>query len=132
MCLGAAAEIALKVNEDDSFLFFIEKILIPYLYAHRYFLKLGKMPFGERGHGVKGVLQYYKELLPITDPGKIIRLLNLIAARKIRGHLACPCGSNLKFRDCHWNVAIKLKNIPLEIIRQDIKLIENLLKAYQL
>jgi hypothetical protein len=62
----------------------------------------GKWPFGDRSHGRLGVLESFCELLGIdVDQGQAVSYLRLLARETIKGHVACPCGSGKRLRNCH-------------------------------
>lgn len=73
-------------------------------------------PHGEWGHGEKGILQYYCEILETTDFRVIKAYLECIAAKKAKGHWSCPCGSNKRLRDCHFGAVADLRE---KISRKD-------------
>jgi len=58
-------------------------------------------PFGERPHGKPGLLQSYGELLGTTDELAILRYLDYLSRREIKGHWDCPCRSGQRLRSCH-------------------------------
>ena len=73
-------------------------------------------PHGEWAHGAEGIFQYYRDLLQTTDLRVITTYLQYLAAKKIKGHWPCPCGSNRRLRDCHFTAVIDLRE---KISRQD-------------
>jgi hypothetical protein len=73
-------------------------------------------PFGQWAHGAKGVFQYYGELLSTSDLRVITTYLDYLAAKKVKGHWACPCRSGKKFRDCHFD---QVKDLREKISRKD-------------
>jgi hypothetical protein len=58
-------------------------------------------PFGEHGHSIKGILDFYAILLGTKDILTIQRYLNCLRNRPIKAHQPCPCGSGKRLRDCH-------------------------------
>lgn len=58
-------------------------------------------PFGEWGHGLEGVDQYYLGLLNIPAAAAIVPMLTAIADEDWKGHRDCPCGSRKRTRHCH-------------------------------
>jgi len=83
-------------------------------------------PFGQWAHGAKGVFQYYGELLNTTDLRVITTYLDYLAAKKVKGHWACPCRSGKKLRDCHFD---EVKDLREKISRKDAEKSFTALKA---
>lgn len=73
----------------------------PYYYSYEYYSRFGEFPFGERGHGLKGVVEVYQQLFNEPDLLKVCKLLSYVSHKKYRGHLLCPCGSGIITRKCH-------------------------------
>lgn len=80
-------------------------------------------PFGQWAHGAKGIFQYYRELLKTSNLRVITTYLDYLAAKHVKGHWACPCGSGGRVRDCHLG---QIKNLRDKISRKDA---ENSLKT---
>ena len=76
-------------------------------------------PNGEWGHGLKGVLQFYGEVLGVSDLGAVIDLLRVLAAGKPRGAWRCPCGSGKRIRACHEEVLLQLHERVPQRLRED-------------
>jgi hypothetical protein len=66
-------------------------------------------PFGERSHGLKGVLEHYEELIGTNDLSVIKRYMLILSKKSVGGHLPCPCGSGKKIRDCHLELITSLR-----------------------
>lgn len=58
-------------------------------------------PAGEWGHGWKGRVEFYSEVLETKDPAVLYRLLRTACEPFTKTHLPCPCGSGRKTRKCH-------------------------------
>lgn len=67
-------------------------------------------PFGEWGHGAKGIVEYYSTLLKTDDIGVIAGFLEYLAKKKTKGHWPCPCGSGKRLRDCHRELVRDLRD----------------------
>lgn len=86
-------------------------------------------PWGERSHGVRGVEEFYQEILGTTDPMTISRFLLLIVEGRFKGHWQCPCGNGEIIRRCHKDVLYSIRErIPeplliryLNMIAEEIK-----------
>jgi hypothetical protein len=72
----------------------------------------GRWPFGQRSHGIQGILEFYAEVLETQDVKLILEYLDLLKHREIRGHWRCPCGSGRRLRDCHL---LKIVNLHAKI-----------------
>lgn len=73
-------------------------------------------PFGQWAHGAKGIYQFYREVLKTPDIRIITMYLDYLAAKKVKGHWQCPCGSRRKVRDCHFD---QVQNLRENISRKD-------------
>jgi hypothetical protein len=58
-------------------------------------------PFGQRSHGAKGLVEAYGEWFDTTDQAVVIRYLDFLTHKQVKGHWTCPCGSGKRLRDCH-------------------------------
>jgi len=125
LCLEAPARIKLTCVEDDSFNFetWVECFLVPYFFSYEFYKRYGRYPFGERAHGEKGILEYYGELFHLTSEQQTRKFLQLVSKMDIyRGHHLCPCGSNLRIRDCHKEeVKAALQPQCKKCIEEDLK-----------
>jgi len=83
-------------------------------------------PFGQWAHGAKGVFQFYRELLKTSDLRVMTTYLDYLAAKKVKGHWPCPCGSGKRLRDCHSE---QIKDLRAKISRKDAERSLNTLKA---
>lgn len=100
LCLGIGGEIATALTKNGSLVHFLDTYVRDALYSAKFFERYGRYPFGDRAHGMAGILSYYAETFATDDEGAY-NILECIALDKYRGHLNCPCGSGLKGRDCH-------------------------------
>jgi hypothetical protein len=58
---------------------------------------------GEWKHGAQGIMQFYSEALGTQDLDAIVSFLRHLAARKIRRHHRCFCGSGRPVGECHFD-----------------------------
>lgn len=70
----------------------------------------GDWPFGEWSHGEKGVREYYRALVGTENDDEILRFLEVLSKKEIKGHLPCPCGSGLRIRHCCKERLIDLRS----------------------
>lgn len=108
LCLGPPLKLKIQFSECASLLFFIEEILLSYLYSYSFLEKYGHLPFDQYSHDGKGLYEYYKEFFKIEEIGIIVRLLKMIERHAYRGHLLCPCGSKRKVRNCHGKILLQI------------------------
>lgn len=101
LCLETDAFIALGFYNGNSLLQWMENIVEPYYFSYEYYTRFGEFPFGERGHGLNGIVETYQEVFKEQDIIKVCKLLHAISQRKYRGHLPCPCDSGVITRKCH-------------------------------
>ena len=73
-----------------------------FFFSQAYFESNGEWPFGERSHGIAGVVEAFSEVLGVEpDRQVVVASLRLMCRQHLRGHAACPCGSVKRLRDCH-------------------------------
>ena len=103
LCLGASCDLISCIEEEPTVSHYIGSLLESYFYSASYYTKYGVVPdFGERTHGVVGLIEAYKERYDVSDDGLLIVLLSyLIKQKPYRGHMPCPCNSGQRFRQCH-------------------------------
>lgn len=109
---------------------FFNNSVIPFFYAQSYFEKNGTWPWGEYGHGITGLIEWYRDQRHFIGTDANIFLSDmkkckewplyeekLRLKRGLKGHHECYCGSKKKFRDCHkkvleglWKLRNDLKN----------------------
>ncbi|MEM5491846.1 SEC-C domain-containing protein [Hoeflea sp. AS16] len=100
-CLGVWEEWLLTAP-DHRFETFLTGPMQDYFISQTYFEANGMWPFGERSHGMLGVVEAYSDLLEVPQDAKIIvAYLNLLSLSQIKGHQLCPCGSGRRLRHCH-------------------------------
>ena len=73
-----------------------------YFFSQAYFERTGKWPFGEWAHGDAGVLQYYIDRLKVLSLKELMELVLLSQYSSPSRQWRCPCGSQKRYRDCHW------------------------------
>lgn len=101
LCLETDAYVAYCFYKGYTLMQWMKNIVEPYYYSYEYYCQFDEFPFGERGHSFIGVIETYQQIFEEQDIFKILKLLSAISQRKYRGHLPCPCGSNIITRKCH-------------------------------
>jgi len=132
LCLETDASIRVRFIEGFSLSAWISEYVETYFFSYEYYRRYGDYPFGERGHGIDGVLQTYEELFKEPDVLKVYRLMASISSHRYRGHMLCPCGSGKKFRACHGMTVMKYyRNDRLNtIVHEDYQMIREALEKY--
>ena len=100
LCLGAPVEVCMQFAKQPTLLFFVEELVVPFLFSFSYEKRYGEMPFGELTHGVEGLLEYYAGFLGTSRETTIALLIYLAHSCRNR-HSVCPCGSGRKLGKCH-------------------------------
>lgn len=108
-CLGIPTKVRDTFAKEGTLLSFIEKVIVPYLYAFRIWQEFGVYPFGDLDHGGDGILQSYRDYFDTDDLG-VIQFLGINVTGTYKGHHLCPCGSKKKIRKCHGAKLLALRD----------------------
>jgi len=101
---------------------FIRQIVEPFFLSQTHYELTGKWLFGDRRHGVFGIIDFYKEILETEDLQVISKFLYALAGDKVKGHWNCFCGSNSKIRHCHFELVKEFRNkIPKRIALKSLR-----------
>lgn len=100
-CLAAPYEMEKLFRKEPTLLFFVDNLLIPFLYAYQFKKIYHKLPYGERAHGARGIWESYRQILQLDSINSIIRFLEYVQKHQYRGHQTCPCDSGKRIRNCH-------------------------------
>jgi len=101
LCLGVPIELGKMFHLGGTLSDFMNGDVVHFLYAFCYQEKHGELPYGEWSHGGAGILEYYRGIFEVDDDVSVVGLLRILADNNYRGHMLCPCGSELKLRKCH-------------------------------
>lgn len=117
-CLFVDESWLLSVGGDPSFLEFLDGPVRNFFLGQA-LVEAGKdWPFGERTHGLEGLLQAYGEWFGTEDEAVILRYLEYLSKKKFKGHWECPCGSGEKLRKCHLEEVRGLQaRIPQRLVK---------------
>ena len=126
LCLAINTEMMLYIKNNPNLSAWFNKYVVDFFYTVIYFNKYGVAPFGERAHGIKGIVQFYKEYFEERNIIRVYKLLEMVVHNKIKGHYLCVCGSGKKCRCCHFEKLIKLYGI--EEVKKDFLLIAEVIK----
>jgi len=106
--------------EEDEFLrpkfqlrFFLERLVIPFLYAQVFYSEKKRWPWFDYAHGATGLLQSYSKIAGKMEASDCVQKLaqdriawpRIKAALRqkpyIKGHTLCFCGASSPIRRCH-------------------------------
>jgi len=110
LCLEVKTKIILELRKNPTLCFYFEHFVDSYFLSYIYFMKHGRMPFGERSHNDKGTLEFYKELFGVNSINIAREFLIILCERNLKGHNPCPCLSGNRYRNCHHDKISALKN----------------------
>ena len=92
----------LAIEDTPTVSVFIERVLVPYCYAHAFHARHDRMPFGELAHGVAGLADDVRRLFRLassTCAEEFLRLAGL--KRRHANKRPCPCLSGRRLGRCH-------------------------------
>lgn len=133
LCLETETAIRMRFFDGFNLATWMDEFVEPFFFSYEYYKRFGVFPFGERPHGLGGILHTYQELLHVDNPGTAITLLRYVADEEYRGHQPCLCGSGQKLRKCHGKFLfplmtnLKKKSIAvsdLHYLRKEISSLE--------
>lgn len=132
LCLGTSLDVKIKFYKRPNLLGFIEEGVVEYLFGYSYKLRHGKLPVGERSHGIRGVIEHYKELFSTPDLIDVVNLLEILICGTYQANRHCPCGSKKFFEQCHGEILSKLLDYKsLEEYLVDFIDIERFFRMYR-
>ena len=125
LCLETDSAIRLRFVDGFDLVAWMTEYVETYFFSYEYYMRYNYFPFGERAHGLDGVLQTYLDIFKIKDPYAVLRIMSYISLKPYRGHNNCPCGSNLKLRNCHGETILPFFTHPKkkEILKNDYEVI---------
>lgn len=81
---------------------FMGRPMQSYFEGQTYFEMHGDWPYGQRSHGLQGVVEAFADVLGVDHLIASVRdHLTALSKQQVRGHHACPCGSGRRLRNCH-------------------------------
>jgi len=120
LCLCAPVEQQIIFSQDPTLENFILNILNPYLLSWLWYNRFNEMPWGEREHGILGLIESYRDLLKLNDIRHTISFMRGFVNNKIHNKEYCPCGSGRLFRKCHGNIVYKYEcSLPKDQLIRD-------------
>ncbi len=102
LCLGSPFRLWTLLKRNSSLANFIERVVVPYLYAYSLHEVGEAMPFGELRHGVPGLADDLGDMLGASDTETSKAYLHALSQKKrIANKRPCPCGSGMRLGRCH-------------------------------
>jgi hypothetical protein len=85
LCLGTIIDIKSKLRFSECISDYIEFFLVPYFLNYEYWKKYKTDLFGDRSHGIDGVIESIQDFfnIPCNDPGKLLFLIAW-ASKKVK------------------------------------------------
>jgi hypothetical protein len=125
-CLCVKQEEPKRYPADSSLLYFVEELVVPYLYGLSHFDEHGSWPWGEFSHGTIGIAEYYADDLSEASEALVRSTVDLLSAdrnwrewaRQIsrpRPKRTCICGSGRPIVSCHRRAFIGLTKLHTDI-----------------
>ena len=108
LCLAIDTEMLIYIKEVSNLVSWFKKYVVDFFYTVMYFCRYDTFPYGERKHGLSGIIQFYQDYFLEKNIFVICNLLRIINEGKIKGHHLCPCGSKMSCRKCHFEKLLKL------------------------
>ncbi len=122
ICLFLPDERYKHYPEGASIIDFIKGPVVSYFLGQVCYEQTGKLPTGERSHGIRGIIEFYSEELKVNDVSFIKRFLEYLSKPRLKGHWPCYCGSGKKMRHCHLNQILKYRNeISVQVATASLK-----------
>ena len=102
LCLGSPFRLWLLTKQNPSLLNFVERVVVPYLYAYSLHEAGEALPFGELKHGMPGLVDDIGEMLGASDSKTAAAYVEAIMRKKrVANKRSCPCGSGTRLGRCH-------------------------------
>lgn len=129
LCLGSPLRLRKCLNEFPTIQGFIEKCLVPYLYSMSLHIKTGEaFIFSELSHGIKGLLDDYKDMFHVETNEQAILILELLTLKKRESNKrGCPCGCGRRVGKCKFKERLDLfRSITTrDVFKEELKRIRN-------
>lgn len=130
LCLETDVKILADFADGFDLLRWMDKYVEAYYFTYEYYTRYGEFPYGERSHGLDGVLESYQELLDANDAQEAYDIMQFVIVNRYRGHFLCPCKSGKKLRNCHGEKMLPFYNNQLlyETLKNDCEKIREAIK----
>ena len=133
LCLETDSYIRYRFIDGIDLVEWMDEFVEPYFFSYEYYTRFGNFPFGERPHGLEGLIHTYQEFWHENDLVVTCGLLKYAAEENYRGHALCPCNSGKKLRQCHGPALFPYMRDKrrLEILRSDFQYLRKVLTEYE-
>lgn len=105
LCLGSPLHLLKKIAERPTLPGFVEKCLVPFLYAVINKLQNGgDFVFSELAHGEAGIIDDYMEIFGLKTKGSVLKAIELLGLkRRVANKLPCPCNCGKRLGACRFH-----------------------------
>ena len=110
LCLETDVKIIADFVSGFDLLRWMNDYVETYYFSYEYYMRYGEFPYGERSHGLDGVLESYQDLLGAKDSQETYDIMQFVVSNRYRGHFLCPCKSGAKLRSCHGKKMLPFYN----------------------
>lgn len=131
-CLFVAEDTWKYYPKGTTIVDFIEKVVTAHFINQTHFELTGKWLWGERSHGLDGILEFYKEELKTDDLVLIYKFIEHLAKVNVKKYWLCYCGSKKKFQHCHFRQLLDYRQkIKPEIAKNSLLLFNYEIEKYR-
>ncbi|RUR14029.1 SEC-C metal-binding domain-containing protein [Legionella septentrionalis] len=89
---------------------FISASVKEFFFSQAFYELTHKWPFGDWKHGNTGIIQFFLLRLKLPTVQILYSFLQYLDSKKPERCIRCPCGSNKRFRQCHWELFALLRS----------------------
>lgn len=107
---------------------FLQGPVNSFFVGYLHYLAHGSWPFGERRHGLDGILDFYRERTEISELEGLLGAMKLLAKGGVKGHWKCPCGSRQKIRTCHRGILTLREAVSPTVVATSLRRIADEVK----
>lgn len=124
-CLGVPDEFWYRHPEGIGLIAFLRGPVRGYFTGQSIVERGGAWPYGERAHGIAGIIEFYAPLVGSHHPARVHAFLEMAAAKKVRAHWRCPCGSGRPVHRCHRRALTHLRQrLPRRVLNTTAAIIK--------
>jgi hypothetical protein len=108
LCLGSPLRLLKNAHKKRNLSGYVEKCLVPYLYAVSYkLLHGGDFVLGELDHGHQGIFHDYSSLLGLREESQILQAIVLLCIEKrYANKKPCPCECGKRLGSCPFHLKL--------------------------
>ena len=111
--------------EGAPFSAYLDGPLHDFFLSQTWYEREGKWPFDQWSHGALGILEYYRNLIGVTDGHTVSRYVRVLSYPKIKRHLLCPCGSGKRLCVCCYDQMMQLRSTTdPEFAKRSLRMLE--------